>query len=90
MHMSDLLRQYIMEIVSQVSDARVPTQLISKSKRGHSKDEETDEEMDEMSVVANIAGYTAPLGASSADVGNPPTKPGQKLKSHKKKHVRWK
>ena len=46
--------------------------------------------MDEMNVVANIAGYTAPLGASSADVGLSPTKPGQKLKKTKKNYVRWK
>ena len=96
--MSTLLRSYIAAVLAEVTDYRVPNQLVSKGspkkqnkKSDADKDsEEEKEEMDEMNVVANIAGYTAPLGASSADVGANPTKPGQKLKKNKKNFVRWK
>jgi hypothetical protein len=95
--MSALLRQYIEAVLSEVTDYRVPNQLVPKGskkqtekKTDKSDSEEEKEEMDEMNVVANIAGYTAPLGASSADVGANPTKPGQKLKKNKKNFARWK
>ena len=93
--MSALLRQYIEAVLSEVTDYRVPNQLVPKGSKKQEKKPDTDsdeekEEMDEMNVVANIAGYTAPLGASSADVGAEPTKPGQKLKKNKKNFVRWK
>jgi hypothetical protein len=95
--MSALLRQYIEAVLSEVTDYRVPNQLVPKGskKQTEKKTDKTDseeekEEMDEMNVVANIAGYTAPLGASSADVGANPTKPGQKLKKNKKNFARWK
>jgi hypothetical protein len=97
--MSALLKQYIEAVLAEVVDYRVPNQLVSKrspkkqtdKKVDANKDsEEEKEEMDEMNVVANIAGYTAPLGASSADVGLSPAKPGQKLKKTKKNYVRWK
>lgn len=96
--MSALLRSYIAAVLSEVTDYRVPNQLVSKgsSKKQDKKpdadkdSEEEKDEMEEMNVVANIAGYSAPLGASSADVGANPTKPGQKLKKNKKNFVRWK
>ena len=95
--MSALLRSYIAAVLSEVTDYRVPNQLVSKGspkkqdkKSDAEKDSEEEEEMDEMNVVGNIAGYTAPLGASSADMGANPTKPGQKLKKNKKNFVRWK
>lgn len=93
--MSALLRQYIEAVLSEVVDYRVPNQMVPKGSKKQNKKPDTDsdeekEEMDEMNVVANIAGYTAPLGASSADVGVSPTKPGQKLKKNKKNFVRWK
>ena len=93
--MSALLRSYIAAVLSEVTDYRVPNQLVSKGspKKQDKKsdaDKDSEEEMDEMNVVANIAGYTAPLGASSADMGANPTKPGQKLKKNKKNFVRWK
>lgn len=97
--MSALLKQYIEAVLSEVADYRVPNQLRSKrsSKKQTDKkvdankdSEEEKEEMDEMNVVANIAGYTSLLGASSADAGLSPTKPGQKLKKTKKNYVRWK
>jgi hypothetical protein len=95
--MSALLRQYIEAVLSEVTDYRVPNQLVprgskkqTEKKSDKSDSEEEKEEMDEMNVVANIAGYTAPLGASSADVGANPTKPGQKLKKNKKDFARWK
>lgn len=94
--MSALLRQYIEAVLSEVTDYRVPNQLVSKGspkkqeKKSDKDSEEETEDMDEMNVVGNIAGYTAPLGASSADVGANPTKPGQKLKKNKKNFARWK
>jgi hypothetical protein len=96
--MSALLRSYIAAVLSEVTDYRVPNQLVSKGspkkqnkKTDADKDsEEEKEEMDEMNVVTNIVGYTAPLGASSADMGTNPTKPGQKLKKNKNNFVRWK
>ena len=95
--MSALLRQYIEAVLSEVTDYRVPNQLVPRGskkqtdKKVDTKDsDEEKEEMDEMNVVANIVGYSAPLGASSADVGSNPTKPGQKLKKNKKNFVRWK
>ena len=96
--MCSLLRQYIEAVLSEVTDYRVPNQLVSKrspkkqdKKTDADKDSEKEkEEMDEMNVVANIVGYAAPLGASSADVGANPTKPGQKLKKNKKNFMRWK
>jgi hypothetical protein len=93
--MSALLRQYIEAVLSEVTDYRVPNQLVPKkapkkqNKANADADKET-EEMEEMNVVANIVGYSAPLGASAADVGENPTKPGQKLKKHNKDFVRWK
>jgi hypothetical protein len=91
--MSALLRSYIEAVLAEVTDYRVPNQMVPKGSKKQNdttdKDEET-EDMDEMNVVGNIAGYTAPLGASSADVGANPTKPGQKLKKNKKNFVRWK
>lgn len=98
--MTSLLRDYISAILLEMnSNPAVGNQLIPKKSGVKNprtadtadKDSEAEkEEMDEMNVVANIAGYTAPLGASSADVGADPTKPGQKLKKNKKNFVRWK
>lgn len=93
--MSVLLRQYIEAVLSEVVDYRVPNQMVPRGSKKQNKKPDTDsdeekEEMDEMNVVANIVGYSAPLGASSADVGSSPTKPGQKLKKNKKNFVRWK
>lgn len=89
--MSRLLRHYIMEVVAEVQDYRVPNQLVSRGNGEKDKDKDEDmEEMDEMNVVANIAGFTAPLGASNVDMGSKPVKPGGKLKKRKKDFVRWK
>ena len=86
------------DILPKKSGVKNPRTLDTVDKE---KDEESDEkkdkdrgneDVDEMSVAANVAGYTAPLGASSADVGANPTKPGQKLKKKKSRRdfVRWK
>lgn len=80
-----------MEVVAEVQDYRVPNQLVSRGNGEKDKDKDEDmEEMDEMNVVANIAGFTAPLGASNVDMGSKPVKPGGKLKKRKKDFVRWK
>lgn len=91
----DLLREYIQEIFEEMRNSHVPNQLRDKDASGKSSVKSSDkkkdaEEVDEMSVVANIVGYTAPLGASSADVGKRPTRPGGRLRKNKKDFVRWK
>lgn len=101
--MTSLLRDYISAILLEMnSNPAVGNQLIPKkpgvknprttdtADKDSEEEKGKEDEMDEMSVAANIAGYTAPLGASSADVGANPTKPGQKLKKNKKNFVRWK
>lgn len=91
--MQDLLKRYIMEVVAEVQDPRVPNQLLPKGKKTKDKEEDKEEEyneMDEMSVAANVAGFTAPLGASNLDMGENPVKPGGKVKKRKKTFARWK
>ena len=88
--MSDLLRQYIMEVVSEVQDFRVPNQLIPRGSKKKEEDTDKEEEIDEVNVAANVAGFTGPLGASAADMGADPVKPGGKLKKNKKNFIRWK
>lgn len=86
------------EILPQKSGVKNPRTLDTVDKEEDKESDEKknkdrgNEDVEEMNVVANIAGYTAPLGASSADVGANPTKPGQKLKKKKnrKDFVRWK
>jgi hypothetical protein len=93
--MSALLRSYIAAVLSEVTDYRVPNQLVSKrspKKQTNQKtdtDKDTEEEkddMDEMNVVANIVGMTGPLGTSSEDLKGP----GAGTKSKKKSSARWK
>jgi len=50
------------------------------------EEEEEEKEVDEMNVVANIAGFTGPLGASSEDLKGP----GAGKKTKKKSSARWK
>lgn len=47
---------------------------------------EAEKEVDEMNVVANIAGFTGPLGASSEDLKGP----GAGKKKKKKSSAHWK
>ena len=82
--MNTLLKRYIKEILAEMQDYRVPTQLISKdtgNKVKSKESEEEDTEMDEMSMSAGgIAGFTAPLGMSGDDL----------RKKGKKKKADWK
>lgn len=74
----DLLKTYIKEILSEIQDYRVPTQLISKD-TGEKIDKESadkEEEIDEMGV-GGITGFTAPLGSDS-------------FKSKKRRKLDWK
>lgn len=91
--MSALLRSYIAAVLSEVTDYRVPNQLVPRGSKKQDKksdadkdSEEEKEEVDEMSVAANIAGFTGPLGASSEDLKGPGAGP----KSKKKSSARWK
>ena len=78
-----LLKRYIKEILSEMQDYRVPTQLISpntgeKVKPEENEEEDMEKEIDEMSMAGGgIAGFTAPLGMSGDDL----RKPGKKKKS---------
>lgn len=90
--MEDLLREFLELALSEALDARVPNQLRSRKQKKKTSDE--DEKKTEMSTVAGSlggGGYTAPLGASSADmqVGDHPVA-GKKLKKRKKDYVRIK
>lgn len=85
---------YIAEVISEEKNHRVPNQLVTLPKNTKKKNDEkiskSSDEMDEMSVASNIAGFTAPLGASNLDMGENPVKQGKKLKKRKKSFVRWK
>lgn len=96
---SSLLRQFIAQVLSEVQDYRVPNQLVPKNTKGKrdaekdsdkKSDSEEEKEVEEVSVVANIAGFTGPLGASAADMGRDPVSPGGTTKKTKKKFIRWK
>lgn len=100
--MEELLREFLELALAELRDARVPNQLRSrKPKKKH------DEDKSEASTVAvslggaaapgsapgtgGYGGYTAPLGASSADMkpGKHAT-PDKKVKKRKKDYVRVK
>lgn len=84
-----LLRKYIAEVVAQVQNYRVPNQLVSKPGSRHEKkaeDADKEEEVDEVNVAANIAGFMAPLGFSSEDMKGP----GAGKRAKKKPSARWK
>lgn len=93
--MENLLREFLQLILFEARNARVPNQLHSRSSKKKSSDKDKEEKQVEMSTVAGSlgggGGYTAPLGASSADmeVGKKPVA-GKKVKKHKKNHVRIK
>lgn len=95
--MSALLKKFIVEVVAEMQDHRVPNQLVPSKgpgkqteKKPDKDSEEETEEMDEMNVVGNIAGFTGPLGASSEDMGKKPVSPGGRTKKRKKSFARWK
>lgn len=91
--MEDLLREFLELALAELRDARVPNQLRGRKPKRKSSDKE--EKKTEMSTVAGSlgagGGYTAPLGASSADmqVGDRPVA-GKKVKKRKKDYVRIK
>ena len=99
--MEDLLREFLDLALAEMRDARVPNQL--RSKKPKKKDEETSEASTVGVSLGGAAapggapgpggygGYTAPLGASSADMkpGRHAT-PGKKVKKRKKDYVRIK
>lgn len=87
--MSALLRKFIAEALAEIQDPRVPNQMIPS--KGSKKQEETEEEkdeMDEMNVVANIMGFSGPLGVDSEDMKGPGA--GPKKKKSRKDIARWK
>lgn len=93
--MEDLLREFLELALSELRDARVPNQLRGRKPKRKSSDSDKEEKKIEMSTVAGSlgagGGYTAPLGASSADmqIGDRPVA-GKKVKKRKKDYVRIK
>jgi len=100
--MDDLLREFLELALAELRNARVPNQL--RSIKPKKKDSEDKNEMSTVGVSLGGAsapgappgqggygGYTAPLGASSADMkpGKHAT-PGKKVKKRKKDYVRIK
>ena len=76
--MNDLLRRLVREIIVQeMRNHRVPNQLLkrggsSSTKQDKEKEAERgkEDEVDEVSVAANVVGFTAPLGLSNDEVGS--------------------
>lgn len=65
MSVTDILRQYIRELIEEVRDnPRVGDQLKNAdgSSESGENEEENAKEVDEMNVTANIVGPTLPLG----------------------------
>lgn len=100
--MEELLREFLELALAELKDARVPNQL--RSRKSKKKDDEDKNEMSTVGISLGGAatpggvpgpggygGYTAPLGASSADMksGKHAT-PGKKVKKRKKDYVRIK
>lgn len=82
-----LLRKFIAESIAEMQDHRVPNQLISKGSK-KKNDKEEDKEVEEMSAVANIMGFSGPLGVDSEDMKGPGA--GPKKKKTRDSFVRWK
>ena len=91
MGMSSLLKLYVAEILREMKNARVPTQLRppggEKEKSEKEKDSEEDNrEMDEMSGGGAIATSAMPLGLTPEDTKGP----GFPRKSKKRSDLaRW-
>lgn len=88
--MNDLLRRYVVSVLLEMQrTAHVPNQLVGSPKGGKKKDKE--EKKDEAMAIGTggIAGFTGPLGASAADMGKKPTKPGGRLKKSKRNKPGW-
>lgn len=99
--MSSLLRRYISEsLVEMRSNPAVGEDVLPKKSgvknprttdtadkdKDKDSEEKEEKEVDEMNVVANIAGFTGPRGASSEDLKGP----GAGKKTKKKSSARWK
>lgn len=71
--MSDLLRSYVVAVILEMKKkaAGVPSQLVGAPKGAKSSEEEK-EEVEEMSVAANVAGMTLPLGMKTKGKKNKP------------------
>jgi len=89
--MEDLLREFLSLALGEMRDARVPNQLRGRKQKKKSSDDDKNEMSTVAGSLAPGGGYTAPLGASSADMkpGKHPTA-GKKVKKQKKDHVRIK
>lgn len=74
-----LLRSYIRWALEEQSNPRVAQQLVDPN--GEEDTDEEQENVQEFSVTSNVAGFTAPLGMSGADMH------GYKPKRRRKKKV---
>ena len=85
-----LLRAYIAEVMMQEfkKNPACADQLYPRNNgKGKAIKKDKEEEVDEMSVAANVAGFTAPLGYSSEDVKGPGVPRRRKRRSS---FARWK
>ena len=85
----ELLRAYIAEIMMQEfkKNPACADQLRPHNNGKGKAIKKDKEEVDEMSVVANVAGFTAPLGYSSEDAKGPGVPRRRKRRSF---FARWK
>ena len=88
--MSILLRKFIAEAIAadRKGNPAVPNQLISPGKGSENKSGDKEEdEVDEISVVGNISGFTGPLGVGAGDLEGPGAHSRRK---RRKSSARWK
>ena len=68
----DILKTYINEVILQNKQNKLDEQNKQKNK-GPEKEDEPEEDVEEASVVANISGYTLPLGTTNKDKDDEPS-----------------
>lgn len=77
------MRMYIKMALDEQSNPRVPQQLVDPngSEKEETEEEQGTDNVQEFSSVGNIAGFTAPLGMSAADMQTPKPKQPKKKRA---------
>lgn len=85
------MRKFIAEAIAELGDPRVSgSQLRAPGEGSKNKSEDKDkeeDEVDEISVVGNISGFTGPLGVGAGDLEGPGAHSRRK---RRKSSARWK